>query len=91
MLPVPPPLPVDDDVDGGAEEELPFCGEPELPWCSRTTVAAPAPAPMMASAATAAFQPMPDRRRRDGAYSAPDHGGVLGACCDDWPDQPAGP
>ena len=36
---------------------------------------APAAAPMIASAATAAFHPKPDRRGRDGAYSAPDQGG----------------
>jgi len=42
---------------------------------------------MIASAATAAFHPKPDRRGRLGAYSAPDQG----CCCSDaWPDQAAG-
>jgi hypothetical protein len=50
-------------------------------------VAAPAAAPTIASAATAAFHPNPDRRGRDGAYSAPDQ---AGGCCDAWPDQAAG-
>ena len=49
---------------------------------------APAAAPMIASAATAAFHPKPDRRGRLGAYSAPDQGGC--GCCDAWPDQAAG-
>ena len=49
---------------------------------------APAAAPTIASATTAAFHPNPDRRGgRDGAYSAPDQ---AGGCCDAWPDQDAG-
>ena len=51
---------------------------------------APAAAPTIASAATAAFHPTPDRRGRDGSYSAPDQGDVPGACCDGWPDHAAG-
>ena len=51
---------------------------------------APAAAPMIASAATAAFHPKPDRRGRGGAYSAPDQAGAPCACCDAWPDQAAG-
>ena len=54
-------------------------------------MAAPAAAPMIASATTAAFQPRPDRLRRGGAYSAPDQAGEPCACRDAWPDQPAGP
>ena len=38
---------------------------------------APAAAPTIASAATAAFHPNPDRRGREGAYSAPDQAGRL--------------
>src|ERR1700748_3609533 len=33
------------------------CDEPECPWCSSTTVPAPAAAPTIASATTAAFHP----------------------------------
>ena len=46
---------------------------------------APAAAPTIASATTAAFHPSPDRRGRGGAY-APDPGG----CGEAWPDRAAG-
>jgi hypothetical protein len=69
----------DDDPDADPDAEpVPVvwpCGEPEWSWCRSTTVAAPAAAPMIASATTAAFQPSPDRPRRGGAYSAPDQAG----------------
>src|SRR6266849_9872207 len=60
----------------------PPCGEPEWFWWSSTTVAAPAPAPMIASTAMAAFQRRPDRCGRRGpwggacAYPAPGQDGA---------------
>jgi len=63
-----------DDPDADPVADVLPCGEPEWFWCKSTTVAAPAPAPIIARAAMAIFHPAPERLRWGVSYPVPDQG-----------------